>query len=397
MKTETKTRKVHSLTGRITPNLMLEAFKAVKRNRGAAGIDKVSIDLYSRYIGTNLPNLMHKLKDRSYIPKPLKRVYIPKGQGKLRGLGIPSVECRIAQEIIRRLLNPIFEKKFHDNSYGFRPGRNCHQAVCKVQEYLSQGFKYIVDADIKGFFDNIPHKLIMAGVAAEIADGNILTLIERFLKSGVMEEGQLRPTTKGTPQGGVISPLLANIVLNQLDQELETKGYKFVRYADDFVILCKTEQQAKEALDFAKAILEDRMQLELSPEKTKICQLKDGFEFLGFRFGSHGTTVRKKSIEKFKDAVRNCTIRSRNLDAKAIEKLNQVIRGTINYFAIPSTDVLKQFSKLETWIRSRLRCMKLKCISKCNNWRVKSKYLYRRGLLSCRQLCIERMRTVNIP
>src|SRR3990167_499552 len=179
-----KKRKIHSLTGRITSKLMQEAWKAVKRNRGAAGIDRISIDLYSLHAGTNLDSLAKELKSRSYKPRPLKRVYIPKWKGKMRPLGIPTVQCRIAQEVVRRLINPIFEKKFHNNSYGFRPGRNCHQAVNKVKGCLSDGFLYIVDADIKGFFDNIPHKLIMKGVSAEIADGNILQLIEKFLKSG---------------------------------------------------------------------------------------------------------------------------------------------------------------------------------------------------------------------
>ncbi len=373
---------------------MLDAFKAVKRNRGVAGIDKVSIDLYSEHVSTNLEALMRKLKDRSYVPKPLKRVFIPKGQGKTRPLGIPTVQCRIAQEVVRRLINPIFDKKFHGSSYGFRPGKNCHQAVAKVQEYLSEGYLHVVDADIKGFFDNIPHKLIMTEVAAEIADGNILQLIERFLKSGVMEEGQLRPTTKGTPQGGVVSPLLANIVLNRLDHELEAQGYKFVRYADDFVILCKTKQQAIEALELAKSILEGQMQLELSSEKTKIVHLMEGFDFLGFHFNHKGITMREKSRKKFKDAVRKLTIRSRNLDAEAIEKLNRLIRGTVNYFAIPITSTKSQFIKLDRWIRVRLRSMKLKCISKCNNWRVKTKYLHRLGLLSCIELCREKMSAV---
>mgnify|MGYP000891180954 CR=1 FL=1 len=247
MNTQPKKRKVHSLTGRINLALMDDAFKAVKRNRGAAGIDKVSIDLYDKHACTNLELLMRDLKNRSYKPKPLKRVHIPKGKGKTRPLGIPTVQCRIAQEVVRRLINPIFERKFHENSFGFRPGRNCHQAVYKVKEYLKQGFNYVVDADIKGFFDNIPHELIMTEVASEIADGTVLGLIERFLKSGVMEEGQLRPTTKGTPQGGVISPLLANIVLNPLDHELERAGYKFVRYADDFIILLR--QQPLKPLD----------------------------------------------------------------------------------------------------------------------------------------------------
>lgn len=376
---------------------MEDACKAVKRNRGAAGIDKVTIDLYMKNVRTNLEVLMQKLKNRSYQPKPLKRVYIPKGKGKMRPLGIPTVECRIAQEIIRQLINPIFERKFHDNSYGFRPGRNCHQAVYKVKEYLNQGYRYVVDADIKGFFDNIPHKLIMAEVASEIADGNILDLIEKFLKSGVMEEGQLRPTTKGTPQGGVISPLLANIVLNPFDHVLEKAGYKFVRYADDFVILCKTQQQAVAALEFAKDILEKQMGLELSSEKTKIVQVKEGFDFLGFHFSAQGITIREKSVEKFKEAIRSATIRSRNLDSEAIEKLNRVIRGTVNYFAIPITTTIRQFTRFESWIRSRIRCMKLKCIRKTNNWRVKNKYITRLGLLSCTQLCRKRMNVVYAP
>jgi RNA-directed DNA polymerase len=315
----------------------------------------------------------------------------------MRPLGIPAVQCRIAQEVIRRLISPIFERLFHNNSYGFRPGRNCHQAILKVQEFLKQGFTYIVDADIKGFFDNIPHDLIMTGVANEIADGNILTLIERFLKSGVMEEGQLRPTTKGTPQGGVISPLLANIVLNQLDHELERQGYKFVRYADDFIILCKSEHEANKALDLAKDILEKKMKLELSPEKTKICNLRQGFDFLGFHFSHKGISIRDKSMEKLQNAIRNLTIRSRNLDAKVIEKLNQVIRGTVNYFAQPFTTVKTQFRKIDAWIRKRIRCMKYKCISRRSNFKLKNKYIDRLGLLSCYQLCYTRMNVRYVP
>jgi RNA-directed DNA polymerase len=388
---QTRKRKEHSLTGRINQELMEKAFKAVKKNRGASGIDKTSIELYERHVCTNLDGLMRMLKDRSYTPKPLKRVYIPKGKGKTRPLGIPTVQCRIAQEVVRRLINPIFEKKFHNNSYGFRPGKSCHQAIDKVREYLKDGYTYIVDADIKGFFDNIPHKLIMTEVASCIADGNILGLIEKFLKSGVMEEGLLKPTTKGTPQGGVISPLLANIVLNQLDLRLESKGYKFVRYADDFVILCKTKNQAMEALDFAKQILEKEMELTLSEEKTKVINLKDGFDFLGFHFTNNGIKIREKSIEKFKETVRDITKRSWNLNQEVIERLNQVIRGTVNYFATPITTTITQFTKLDQWIRARLRSMKTKCISRTNNWKVKKRHIYKLGLLSCVQLCHERM------
>jgi group II intron reverse transcriptase/maturase len=199
-----KKRKVHSLTGRITPQLMDEAFKAVKRNRGACGIDKVSIQMFEQQLEQNLQALMRALKSRTYVPYPLRRVYIPKGKGQRRPLGIPAVRDRIAQEVIRRLLEPIFERKFHADSYGFRKKRNCHKAVKRVLQLFQGGYRHVLDADIKAFFDMIPHSLIMRAVAQEVADGNILGLVERFLKSGVLKDGKLFPTRKGTPQGGVL-------------------------------------------------------------------------------------------------------------------------------------------------------------------------------------------------
>ncbi len=388
MKVEPKKFKVHSLTGRITPELMNEAFKAVKRNRGAAGIDKVSIGMFEKNLQQNLDALMLDLKLRTYIPIPLKRVNIPKGGGKFRPLGIPAVRCRVAQEVVRRLINPIFEPMFHDDSYGFRSGRNCHMAIERVLQLAREGYKVVLDADIKGFFDNIPHKLIMDLVAAEIADGNILSLIEKFLRSGVMEDGVIKPTKVGTPQGGVISPLLANIVLNHLDWQLEAKGFKFVRYADDFVVMCKTIAQAEEAFDFVKQVCEQDLELELSPEKTEIVRFSQGFKFLGFYISSYTVRMREKSEEKFKTKIRNITRRSHNLDAEVIRKLNRVIRGTMNYFATPFTTTIRQFSKLDKWIRKRIRCMKYKRIWHTDNWRMKTKYIYRLGLLSCKELCL---------
>ncbi len=204
-----KKRKVHSLTGRIDDRLMKQAFKAVKRNRGAAGIDKVSIAMFEENLGANLAALKRDLKTRgSFVPKPLRRVWIPKdAKGKkLRPLGIPAVRDRIAQEVIRRLLEPIFEPLFHDGSFGFRPKRSCHQAIGRVLSFHGQGDRVTLDADIAGFFDNIPHKLIVDAVAEEIADGNILNLVKKFLAAGVLEHGVFKPTTIGTPQGGVIAP-----------------------------------------------------------------------------------------------------------------------------------------------------------------------------------------------
>lgn len=383
--------KVHSLTGRITEELMLKAFKAVKKNRGAAGIDKVSIAMYESNLIPNLTSLMRELKKGLYNPKPLRRVYIPKGDGKMRPLGIPAVKCRVAQEVLRQLLNPILEKRFHNNSFGFRPGRNCHQAVERVIEYAQQGFRFVVDVDIKGFFDNIPHHLIMESVAAKIADGNILNTLERLLNSGVIEEGVLRPTLRGTPQGGVISPLLANASLDHLDWFLEKNKLHFVRYADDFVVLCKTKSEAEKALDLILKFLND-MGLEASLEKTKVSSFSEGFNFLGYTIKNRSIVMREKSKEKFKNAVRDITTRSHNLDKKVIERLNRVIRGTVNYFGTKFSTMKTMFIGLDKWIRKRIRCMKMKRILQRDNIRLRNTFIKKMGLLNCVELYKARLR-----
>jgi RNA-directed DNA polymerase len=231
----------------------------------------------------------------------------------------------------------------------------------------------------------------MAAISAEVADGNILQLCEKFLKAGVMEGNKFLPTKKGTPQGGVISPLLANAVLHTLDTELDTHGFKFVRYADDFVVMCKTEAQAQGALGLVKEIM-DSLGLELSQEKTHVTHSSKGFEFLGFIITTRNTKMRDKSKEKFKQKLRDLTKRSRNLDARVIEKLNQVIRGTVNYFSTPLTHTLTQFYKLDEWLRKRIRCMKYKRISARDNLRYRRKYIDRLGLLSCYDLSRARTR-----
>jgi RNA-directed DNA polymerase len=365
--------KVHSLTGRIDDRLMREAFKAVKRNRGAAGIDKVSIVMFEENLDDNLDSLQRDLKTRGkFVPKPLRRVWIPKdAKGKkLRPLGIPAVRDRVAQEVVRRLLEPIFEPMFHDCSFGFRPGRSCHMAVERVLSYHKDGDRVTLDADIAGFFDNIPHKLIVDAVAEEVADGNILNLVKKFLAAGVMDNGVFKPTTIGTPQGGVVSPLLANIVLNKLDWRLDQAGYRFVRYADDFVIVCNDRKQAEAALTLVEEIMTE-LGLSLSPEKTKIASYGKGYEFLGFRLSSKSRTMRPKSLEKFKTKVREITRRCNNLDANVIVKLNQVIRGTANYFAADFSTCVKLYQKLDKWIRMRVRCMKFKRKLSYDNYRMR--------------------------
>ncbi len=378
--------KVHSLTGRITLPLLLAAFKAVKRNRGAAGIDKVSINMFGANLFENLQALERDLKDGSFLPFPLRRKYIPKEPGKFRPLGIPAVRDRVAQETVRRLLNPIFEPLFHDASFGFIRGRNCHQALEKILELHDQGYQVVLDADIKAFFDNLFHAVIMQAVAAQVADGNILRLIEKFLRAGVVEEGVFKPTTIGTPQGGVISPLLANIVLNHLDGRLQVAGYRFVRYADDFVVLCQTKRQAEEALTLVTQTLTE-LGLTLSTEKTRITTYAKGYSFLGFVLSRRSRRMRDKSERKFRDKVRELTCRSHNLDAQVIVKLNQVIRGTAQYFATRWFTGIDYLRKLDAWIRRRLRCMKYKCFSYHNNRRFRVKQFEQLGLLRLESFC----------
>lgn len=373
--------KAHSLTGRITIELAKAAFKAVKANRGAAGIDKVSIKMFEANLDSNLNSLVFAMKDGSFVPKPLRRYFLDKGGGKLRPLGIPAVRDRVAQEVLRRILSPIFEPKFHEASYGSRPGRNCHMAIKQAIDHHEQGFEVVFDADIRGFFDNLPHQVIMQAVAAEVADGNILRLIEKFLSAGVMENGVFKPTTIGTPQGGVFSPLLANVVLNHLDWHLHKLGYRFIRYVDDFVVITQTKTQAKEAWSAVTQMLQ-RLGLQLSPEKTQIKTYGKGYSFLGFEISRRSKRMRAKSMTKFQDKVRELTQRKHNLDAKAIEKLNRVIQGTANYFAPFWATTAKQFRKLDGWTRMRVRAMCKKRKRRTDNYRLPNKQIAKLGLIS---------------
>lgn len=378
--------KAHSLTGRITLPLLLDAFKAVKRNRGAAGIDKVSIKMFEANLLDNLRALERDLKSGSFVPLPLRRKYIDKGGGKLRPLGIPAVRDRVAQEVLRRLLHPIFEPLFHNASFGFRPNRNCHQALEQAMQHHDQGYRVVLDADIVGFFDNLPHQLIKEAVAAQVADGNILNLVQKFLRAGVMDNGVFKPTTVGTPQGGVISPLLANIVLNHLDWQLDKLGYRFVRYADDFVVLCQTTAQAEEAKTQVTQTL-NQLGLQLSAEKTRITTYGKGYSFLGFVMSSRSKRMRPKSQDKFKNKVRELTVRKRNLDAQLIVELNRVIQGTANYFATRWSTHRWLLRVLDCWTRRRLRCLKFKRFSYHDNYRMRCKQFERLGLLSLESFC----------
>ena len=379
-------QKVHSLTGRITLDLMHAAFKAIKRNRGAAGIDKISVKMFEANLEDNLLSLMKDLKKGSFEPKPLRRVFIPKNDTEFRPLGIPSVRDRVAQEVVRCLLAPIFEPLFHPSSFAYIKDRNAHQAIDSLMALHRNGLRVVLDADISGFFDNLRHDVIMIAVAEEVADGNILRLVEKFLKSGVMVYGVFKPTSIGTPQGGVISPLLANIVLNYLDWQLHFAGYAFVRYADDFVVVCNSFHRAEEALSFVKNILDD-LSLSLSPSKTKIVSFGKGYSFLGFFISSRSCRMRPKSVRKFKDKIRELTRRKHNFDAKTIVKLNRVIGGTARYFAISHFTARESFHKLDSWIRMRLRCMKFKRKSRFDNRKLRVKKFAKLGLFTLESFC----------
>lgn len=372
--------KHHSLIGRIDSKLMHEAFKAVKSNRGAAGVDQQSIAMFEANLEQNLAALMKGLKSGSYMPMPARRVYIDKGGGKLRPLGIPTVRDRVAQEVLRRLLSPLYEPLFHEHSYGFRPERSCHDALRRIVESHRTGFRFVLDADIKSFFDEIPHQVIMQGLRNVVADGKVLDLAERFLSAGVMEDGVTYPTTVGTPQGGVLSPLLANIALNVLDWQLEQAGFRFVRYADDFVVLCRSYAEAEEALTRVTEATAN-LGLRLSPEKTRIARFTEGFAFLGFEINHRGRNMRQSSVEKFKARIRELTIRSHNLDARVVQRVNRVIRGVANYFATDFSTVTKQFRYLDEWMRKRIRMMKLKRISRMDNEKLPNRYLRRMGFI----------------
>ena len=373
--------KHHSLTGRIDIQLMHKAFKAVKKNRGVGGIDRMTIPVYERQLEQNLRGLMREMKDGSFRPQPTRRTYIDKGGGKMRPLGIPCVRDRVAQEVLRQLLTPLFEPLFHDQSYGFRPQRSCHDALRKIDELHKQRYRFVLDADITGFFDNIPHQIIMTGLRNVVADGNILNLVESFLTAGVWEDGVVYPTTVGTPQGGVLSPLLANIALNFLDWQLDQAGYRFVRYADDFVILCRSKHRAEEALSLVQCVLQD-LGLQLSPEKTVVAAFKEEFSFLGFTITHRARRMRPKAVENYKAKIRGLTIRSHNLDAQVIDRVNAVIRGVAQYFSTDFATVTKQLTRLDRWTRVRIRSMKTKRIWRTDNYQLKNKYLRRMGLVS---------------
>lgn len=341
------------------PATLQAAFVKVKRNQGAAGVDHQSIDAFEKKLSVNLAELSEELRDGSYRPQAVRRKWISKGPGSGdRPLGIPTVRDRVVQGALRSVLEPIFERTFSEHSYGFRPERGCKLALREVEGHLKMGHSHVVDADLKSYFDTISHERLMTLVAEQVSDGQVLSLVRMMLQQGVLDDGDLwLPEEEGTPQGSVISPLLANIFLNPLDHLLASRGMKMVRYADDFVVMCESRKQAGEALEFIGAWVKEAG-LTLHPEKTRLVDMSRpgaGFDFLGYHFEAGSKTPRKKSMEKLKDRIREHTQRNNGHSIEnIIKKLNGTLRGWFEYFKHSPSRV---FPQVDYMVRRRLRAI----------------------------------------
>jgi group II intron reverse transcriptase/maturase len=384
-------RKWYSLYDKVYAVANLErAWEKVRSNRGSGGIDRQTIASFERNKEQELRELHRLLREKRYRPHALRRVYIPKANGEQRPLGIPTIRDRVVQQALLNILEPIFEPLFHGHSYGFRPQRDSHQAIEQVQKALREGKEWIVDVDIRKYFDTVNHELLLDAVNKEISDGSVLRLLRMFLESGVLEHGVRMETEEGTPQGGVISPLLANIYLNRFDWEMAKAGYEVIRYADDFVVLCATQDEAQQAYEGVKNIIEGQLHLQLHPEKTRIVHHKEGtFDFVGFLVHRRYLWPRTKSLDKFTGRVRILTRRQQPKNVQeVIRDLNYAIRGFGNYFRV--ADVKGLFGELDGWIRMRLRCfMEKKRAVKHQNYRITNDHLASLGLVSLSKLKVE--------
>jgi RNA-directed DNA polymerase len=350
--------KWYSLIDKVyAPATLESAWTRVQANRGAAGVDGQSVDRFAARAELYLSELGTALRDGTYRPQAVKRVEIPKGDGQMRPLGIPTVKDRIVQQAVRLVIEPIFENGFCEGSYGFRPERGCRDALREVDRLLKEGYTHVVDADLQSYFDTIPHARLMHRVEERVSDGRVLDLIRGWLKADILAGLEKWTPQKGSPQGAVISPLLANIYLDPLDRLMAEHGYPMVRYADDFVILTRSHAEAEAALALVTAWVTANG-LRLHPDKTRIanCRKKgNGFEFLGYRFERGRRHVRKKSLDKLKQTIREKTRRTRGQSLNVVvADLNRTLRGWFGYFkhAYPSI-----FLELDQMIRRRLRAM----------------------------------------
>lgn len=339
---------------------MNKAYKKVKSKKGAGGIDKMGVDELLPYLKENGQNLIQQIKDGKYRPNPVRRVEIPKEEkGKVRKLGIPTVVDRVVQQAIAQVLTPIFEEQFSDNSFGFRPGRSAHDAIRKCQQYADEGYKYVVDMDLEKYFDTVNQSKLIEVLSRTIKDGRVISLIHKYLRAGVIIAHKFEETTLGVPQGGPLSPLLSNIMLNELDKELEKRGRRFVRYADDLQLFAKSKRSADRTLENILPYIEGKLFLKVNRQKTTVDYIGK-VKFLGFTFyrykGVTRVRIHPKSMAKMKNKIRELTARSNGWGNEyRARKLKQYIIGWINYFKL--ADMKGLLKEIDEWLRRRIRAI----------------------------------------
>lgn len=342
----------------LNQNNLNKAYKKVVANKGVAGVDGITVEEEFNYLKENKDRIINQIRKRKYKPQPVKRVKIPKENGKMRNLGIPTVTDRIIQQAIFQVISPIFEKQFNDNSFGFRPNRSCEQAVIRALEYMNDWYEWIVDIDLEKFFDTVNQDKLITIIGKTITDGDVVSLIRKYLSAGVMEKGIVKATTVGTPQGGNLSPLLSNIMLNELDKELEARGLNFVRYADDCIILVKSEKAANRVLTSITKFIEKKLGLKVNAEKSKVTRPTQT-KYLGFSFwkspkGQWKPKPHLKSYQKLVRKLKQLTDRSRSISLdNRIKKINYVVRGWVNYFRI--ANMKNKITEIDEHLRVRIR------------------------------------------
>jgi RNA-directed DNA polymerase len=341
----------------LTRDNLNRAYKQVKRNKGAGGIDGMQVDELLPYLRENREELVQAIRDGKYRPKPVRRVEIPKENGKTRKLGIPTVVDRLIQQAICQVLTPIFEKQFSDNSFGFRPKRSTHNALERCKTNITEGYRYVVDMDLEKYFDTVNQSKLIQILSETIKDGRVISLIHKFLRAGIMVGGKFEKSPEGVPQGGPLSPLLGNVMLNECDHELERRGHRFVRYADDMMIFCKSRKAAQRTLENITPYIERKLFLKVNQEKTQVAYIGK-VKFLGYGFyvykGEGRFKVHPKSVGKLKDKIRKVTGRSNGMGIEERKtRINQVVRGWVNYFKL--ADMKKLMQGLDEWTRSRIR------------------------------------------
>lgn len=340
--------------------LLFEAYKHVRKNKGAPGIDGQTVEAFGEKLYVELSRLLLELESKTYCATAVKRITISKEGGGERQLGIPTVRDRVVQQALRSILEPIFDPDFHPSSYGYRKGRSCHHAITKAQLFIRQYQRqWVVDMDLSKCFDTLDHALIIDQFKEKVTDGSILALLTQFLKSGIMIGYKHVDSNIGSPQGGVISPLIANVYLDKFDQKMKQRGHRLIRYADDILILCKSKGAAQNALEKAKGYLEGELRLTVNVEKTHIAHSDEGIKYLGVVIYTEKTRIQEKKLQAFKAKVKHITRRNHGKSlGEIIKELNSVIRGFANYFRI--ADCMSWLQGLMKWIRRRLRHIQMK-------------------------------------